>query len=86
MPTDAKVEVTLCLTDGTKLTRIEDLADVTTFLEQHEEFVKVVRCKDCRYNYANMIPNGKGCQQNVYIETADNWYCADGEREEEVEE
>lgn len=46
----------------------------------------IVRCKDCRYNYANMIPNGKGCQQNVYVETADNWYCADGEREDEVEE
>lgn len=48
--------------------------------------IEIVRCKDCRYNYANMIPNGKGCQQNVYIETADNWYCADGERKDEVEE
>lgn len=50
------------------------------------DMVEVVRCKDCRYNYANMIPNGKGCQRNVYVETADNWYCADGEREDEVEE
>lgn len=51
----------------------------------HTDLVPVVRCKDCRYNYANMIPSGKGCQQNVYIETADNWYCADGERMDEVE-
>lgn len=48
--------------------------------------VPVVRCKDCRYNYANMIPGGNGCQQNVYVETADDWYCADGERVDEVEE
>lgn len=46
----------------------------------------IVRCKDCRYNYANMIPNGKGCQLNVYIETSDNWYCADGELDEEENE
>ncbi len=55
------------------------LYDIKDF--EPQEYVKVVRCRDCRYNYANMIPGGKGCQQNVYIETADNWYCADGERE-----
>lgn len=42
--------------------------------------VPIVRCKDCRYNYANMIPNCKGCQRNVYIETDDNFFCANGER------
>ena len=45
----------------------------------------IVRCKDCKYNYANMIPNGKGCQQNVYIEVDDNFFCADGERMNKVE-
>lgn len=48
--------------------------------ERYGEYVKVVRCKDCRYNYANMIPGGKGCQQNVYIEVDDNFFCANGER------
>lgn len=47
------------------------------------DMVEVVRCKDCKYNYANMIPGGKGCQQNVYIEVDDNFFCADGEREGE---
>ena len=44
---------------------------------------ELVRCKDCKYNYANMIPDGKGCQRNVYIEADDNFFCADGERENE---
>ena len=42
---------------------------------------EIVRCEDCKYNYANMIPDGKGCQRNVYIEVDDNFFCADGERE-----
>lgn len=42
---------------------------------------EIVECKDCKYNYANMIPNGKGCQRNVYIEVDDNFFCADGKRE-----
>lgn len=46
----------------------------------------VIRCKDCKYNYANMIPSGKGCQRNVYIEVDDNFFCANGERDDEVEE
>ena len=50
------------------------------------EYVKVVRCKDCRHNYANMIPGGRGCQRNVYIEVDDNFFCADGARMDEVEE
>lgn len=47
MPTGNEVEVTFKLADGTELCRVENLADITTFLEQHEEYVKVVRCKDC---------------------------------------
>ena len=65
MPTGNKVEVTLCLADGTKLTRIEDLADITTFLEQHEEYVKIVRCKDCKAqqtcNFAQYQGNNGFC-------------------------
>lgn len=47
------------------------------------KWTELVRCKDCKYNYANMIPGGKGCQQNVYIEVDDNFFCAEGEREVE---
>lgn len=46
-----------------------------------EDSEPVVHCKDCKYNYANMVPGGKGCQQNVYIEVDDNFFCANGERE-----
>lgn len=46
----------------------------------------LVQCKDCKYNYANMIPGGKGCQRNVYIEVDDNFFCANGERDDKVEE
>lgn len=41
----------------------------------------IVRCKDCRYNYANLIPNGSGCSNNVELKAEAEWYCADGERE-----
>lgn len=70
----------LCLTGridrATLADQFKDLNNVTP----------VVRCKDCKYNYANMIPGGKGCQQNVYIEVDDNFFCADGEQMDEVEE
>lgn len=57
-----------------------DLSTIQRWMES-SDIVEVVRCKDCKYNYANMIPDGKGCQQNVYIEVDDNFFCADGERE-----
>ena len=82
---DRKVEVILGFSDGTKVARIEELADVTDFLERHEEYVKVVRCKDCRHYYANMIPGGRGCQRNVYMEVGDNFFCANGARMDEVD-
>ena len=81
MPTDTKVEVTLCLTDGTKLTRIEDLADITTFLEQHEEYVKIVRCKDCKHkDVENGFCEGRGWPMQL---VPDDGFCDKGERSEE---
>lgn len=78
MPTGNEVEVTFCFTDGTKLTRIENIADITTFLEQHEEYVKVVRCKDCIHLHDHDCPIDWG--------KTDDDYCSFGEREDEVKE
>lgn len=65
MPTDTKIEIVLELSDGTKIARIENIEDVTTFLEQHVEFVKVVRCKDCKTqqtcNFAQYQGNNGFC-------------------------
>lgn len=49
MPIETKVDVTFCLADGTKIISIENLEDITTFINQREEYVKVVRCKDCKH-------------------------------------
>lgn len=50
-----------------------------------EDVQKVVRCKDCIFNYANQIPGGEGCSQNVERRINDEYFCADGKREEETE-
>ena len=88
MPTGNEVEVTFCLTDGTKLTRIENIADITTFLEQHEEYVKVVRCKDCKhsgYQYRDFHGAEKVvCWKDGYgIRKNANGYCDDGDFRDE---
>lgn len=36
MPTDTKIEIVIVLFDGTKITRIENLEDVTSFIEQYD--------------------------------------------------
>ena len=76
MPIETKVDVTFCLTDGTKVTSIENLEDVTTFIDQHEEFVKVVRCKDCRY----YMPKTHGCTMGSLMCPDENDYCSRGIR------
>ncbi len=48
------------------------------FKNAFNDFVQVIRCKDCR----------KNCTDNCLlywndINTPDNWYCADGERKPE---
>ena len=81
MPTGNEVEVTFCLTDGTKLTRIENIDDITTFLEQHEEYVKIVRCKDCKHNGTWSCMVNYGADEIMPMDN-DN-FCSWGERREE---
>lgn len=87
MPTDAKVEVTLGLSDGTKIVRIENLEDVTTFLEQHEEFVKVVRCKDCKHCITHEKILFCGYMGNIgdWRFRTETDFCSRGERKESEE-
>ena len=81
MPTDAKVEVVLGLTDGTKIISVENLTDVTTFLEQHKEFVNVVRCKDCKHSKVMEGERLCGEWDEFYYEPVDeNGYCYKAKR------
>lgn len=93
MPIGNKVEVTLCLTDGTKLTKIEDIVNITTFLEQHEEYVKIVRCGACKWFVCNMREDGYlppnvpafWCKARQIDDPDPTDYCSLGERKEGVE-
>lgn len=47
--------------------------------------VEVVRCKDCKHNYYNMIPSGEeehGCAKWIELPITADFYCAWGERED----
>ena len=80
MPTGNEVEVTFCLTDGTKLTRIETIDDITTFLEQHEEYVKIVRCKDCKRWEKDEMNYKYGWCGVFEVMKYENGYCDEGKR------
>ena len=41
---------------------------------------RLVRCKDCKHNYANMIPSGDGCYYCVELPITEDFFCARGER------
>ena len=41
--------------------------------------VEVVRCKDCKFNYANQIPSDDACQLCVELPISKDFYCAYGE-------
>lgn len=41
--------------------------------------VEVVRCKDCKFNYANQIPSDDACQLCVELPISKEFYCAYGE-------
>ena len=48
--------------------------------------VEVVRCKDCKHNYHNMIPAGEaeyGCTKCIELPITAYFYCAWGERRED---
>ena len=58
--------------------RIEDAPTV--------DAVAVVRCKDCKHNYYNMIPSGEAeheCVKFVELPITADFYCAWGEREDD---
>ena len=45
------------------------------------KFVPVVRCKDCRWWCTDCMPEEFGwCDATVNRSTAEDWFCADGER------
>ena len=46
----------------------------------------VIRCKDCKFNYANQIPSGDGCQLCVELPISKDFFCAYGERMDEDDE
>lgn len=49
--------------------------------------VPIVRCKDCKFNYANQIPGDEDvCQLCVELPISKDFFCAYGEKDEEVEE
>lgn len=48
--------------------------------------VEVVRCKDCKHNYHNMIPGGEaeyGCTKCIELPITADFYCALGERKDD---
>lgn len=65
-----------------------DVDDMKTELEEAPtiDAVEVVRCKDCKFNYANQIPSGDGCQLCVELPISKDFFCAYGEKDEKVEE
>lgn len=47
---------------------------------------EVVRCRDCKHNYYNMIPSGEadyGCTKYIELPITADFYCAWGEREDD---
>lgn len=58
------------------------------FLIEHN-LEPVVRCKDCKYNYHIMFPSGEEeyiCTKCNELPITADFYCAWGEREDEVTE
>jgi len=56
-------------------------------LKKDPDLVRVVRCRDCRFWYANNAEEGdaSGMCMNGYSSAGTTdmmWFCADGEREE----
>lgn len=46
---------------------------------------EIVRCKDCKFNYANQIPSGDECQLCVELPISKDFFCAYGEKMDEEE-
>lgn len=51
--------------------------------------IPVVRCKDCKHNYHNMIPSGEaeyGCTKCIELPITADFYCSWAERREDESE
>lgn len=48
--------------------------------------VEVVRCRDCRYYAADKDRPPRGFCMPLHINSVDDWYCADGERKDDVDD
>lgn len=47
---------------------------------------EIVRCKDCKYNYNNLIPSGEAeheCTKCIELPITADFHCAWGERRED---
>jgi len=65
---------------------VETDNDEDFYLEEAKWKQTLVRCKDCEYNYHNMIPSGEaehGCTKCVELPITADFYCAWGERKED---
>lgn len=86
MPTKSEIigTVKIKMEDGTFVDLLDpiSLEEITTFVEQYE-FVKVVRCGECKFR----DPEDKKCDCGHGIlwqlPRDDNWFCADGEKRDE---
>lgn len=47
-----------------------------------DEQDKIVRCKDCKWWNTDWYKGVHGECPNVFCETTEDWFCADGERKE----
>lgn len=61
-----------------------DGLEIVEQLKKEGKLVAVVRCKECKYNYANTIPSHSAeCSLYVELPITDEFFCAKGEREGE---
>ena len=79
-----KGEKIVCLKDVT--TNNDHLNMNMTELKQEIRITDLVRCKDCKFNYANQIPSDDVCQLCVELPISKDFFCAYGEKMDEVGE
>lgn len=76
-----KGEKIVCLKDATT----NDYPLNMTELKQELCIIDLVRCKDCKFNYANQIPGDDDtCQLCVELPISKDFFCAYGEKNDET--
>lgn len=75
---------------GEKIVSFKDLTTNNvslniTELRQEISIMDLVRCKDCKYNYANLIPSDNVCSLCVELPITKDFFCAYGEKIDEKE-